>query len=36
MIQKRSSKTAQYVWVIFLNRIIALQNFPVEDCIFVA
>jgi len=36
MIQKSSSRTARYVWVICLNRIIALQNFPVEDCILVA
>jgi len=35
-IHKNSCKIAQYVWAIFLSRIIALQNFPIEDCILVA
>jgi len=34
--QKSSNNTARYVWVICLNRIIALKNFLVEDCILVA
>lgn len=35
-IRKNSGKSACYVWVICLSRIIALQNFPIEDCISVA